>query len=265
MGGVTLHEKVIVIIGGTTGLGFSAAKACVEAGAKVVVVGRNPHHAEEAESALGDAARKQVGDASEPGTAAEAIRTAIEQLGGFHGLYHVAGGSGRRMGDGPLHEISDEGWEATIRLNLTSLFLSNRAAAQQFLRQGTGGSILDMSSVLGFSPSPRYFATHAYAAAKAAALERHSAARRRLTMRRRASASTSWRQALVETPMSGGRCRIPRDHGVHRHEAAARRRPDRPAGRPRCGGGLSIYSDAARFVTVGRSNGARFNCNAQPA
>src|SRR5438034_236129 len=150
MAGVTLHGKVIVIIGGTTGLGFSAAKACVEAGAKVVVVGRNARHAEEAVAALGDTSRKRVGDASEPGTAAEAIRTAIEQLGGFHGLYHVAGGSGRRMGDGPLHEISDEGWEATIRLNLTSLFLSNRAAVQQFLRQGTGGSILNMSSVLGF-------------------------------------------------------------------------------------------------------------------
>ena len=39
---VMLHDKVLVIIGGTTGLGLSAAKACVAASAKVVVVGRNP-------------------------------------------------------------------------------------------------------------------------------------------------------------------------------------------------------------------------------
>jgi len=80
----------------------------------------------------------------------------------------VAGGSGRRFGDGPLHEVTDEAWQATLELNLTSLFYSNRAAVRQFLRQKAGGSILNLGSVVAFSPSPRYFATHAYAAAKAA-------------------------------------------------------------------------------------------------
>src|SRR5215467_7096859 len=47
---------------------------------------------------------------------------------------------------------------------------SNQAAVRQFLRQGTGGSILNLGSVLGWSPSPRYFATHAYAAAKSATI-----------------------------------------------------------------------------------------------
>jgi NAD(P)-dependent dehydrogenase (short-subunit alcohol dehydrogenase family) len=85
-------------------------------------------------------------------------------------LYHVAGGSGRASGDGPLDQISDEGWETTLRWNLTSLFYSNRAAAEQFLRQKSGGAVLNMSSVLAWSPSPKHFATHAYAAAKAAVI-----------------------------------------------------------------------------------------------
>src|SRR5437879_11000895 len=72
------------------------------------------------------------------------------------------------MGDGPLHEMTDEGWRGTLDLNLTSLVFSNRAAARQFLAQRSSGSILNMGSVLGWSPSPRHFATHAYAAAKAA-------------------------------------------------------------------------------------------------
>jgi short-subunit dehydrogenase len=46
--------------------------------------------------------------------------------------------------------------------------MSNRAAVRQFLAQGTGGSILNMGSILGWSPSLKYFATHGYAAAKAA-------------------------------------------------------------------------------------------------
>ncbi|MBI3880532.1 MAG: SDR family oxidoreductase [Verrucomicrobia bacterium] len=163
-----LAGKVIVVIGGTSGLGLSAAKACVAEGAKVIVVGRDAEKVSAAEKELGKAGLGVVGDACSPQTAPAAIATAVLKLGGFHGLYHVAGGSGRRKGDGPLHELTDEGWEFTLNENLTSLFCSNRAAAQQFLKQGTGGSVLNMGSVLGFAPSPRYFATHAYATTKAA-------------------------------------------------------------------------------------------------
>jgi NAD(P)-dependent dehydrogenase (short-subunit alcohol dehydrogenase family) len=162
--------KVFVIVGGTTGLGLSAARALIAAGARVVVVGRNPENLAAATAALGPSARALAGDATRPETAPAAIQLALTELGGFHGLYHVAGGSGRRHGDGPLHALTDEGWDFTLQLNLTSLFLSNRAAVRQFLAQKTGGSVVNCSSVLGFSPSPKFFATHAYAAAKAAIL-----------------------------------------------------------------------------------------------
>jgi NAD(P)-dependent dehydrogenase (short-subunit alcohol dehydrogenase family) len=109
-----------------------------------------------------------VADALEPETAVTAIRMAVERFGRFDGLYHVAGGSGRAYGDGPLDQITDEGWRHTLNLNLTTLFYSNRAAASEFLKRGAPGSILNMGSVLAWSPSPRHFSTHAYAAAKAA-------------------------------------------------------------------------------------------------
>lgn len=163
-----LKGKSLVIIGGTTGIGLSAARAFVKEGARVVIVGRNPGSAQAAKAALGKSAVALVGDATAPGTAIRAIESARSAFGAFHGLYHVAGGSGRSMGDGPLHELTDDGWRATIDLNLTSLIYSNRAAIRQFLAQRTGGTILNMSSVLGCSPSPKYFATHAYAAAKSA-------------------------------------------------------------------------------------------------
>jgi NAD(P)-dependent dehydrogenase (short-subunit alcohol dehydrogenase family) len=163
-----LKGKSLVIIGGTTGLGLSAAKAFIAEGARVIVVGRKPESVAAAERELGPNARALVGDACEPGTAARAIETCLREFGSFHGLYHVAGGSGRRQGDGPLHEITDEGWAYTLNENLTSLFYSNRAAVQQFLKEGRGGTILNMGSVLGFSPSPKFFSTHAYASTKAA-------------------------------------------------------------------------------------------------
>jgi len=164
---ISLDGKVIVVIGGTTGLGLSAAKAFLQAGARVVVVGRNPERGADAEKQLGPYARLLIGDATRSATATAAIEKALREFGGFHGLYHVAGGSGRKWGDGALHEISDEGWQRTQELNLTSLFYSNRAAARQFIQQKSGGAVLNLSSVLGFSPSPHYFSTHAYATAKA--------------------------------------------------------------------------------------------------
>ena len=166
-----LHNQVIIIIGGTTGLGLSAARAVLAAGAAgVVVTGRNPESAAAAVAELGGRAGAVTGDAALPDHADLAIEAAVARFGGFHGLYHVAGGSGRRMGDGPLHEVSDEGVPATLALNLNSVIYSNRAAVRHFLEHGNGGSILNMGSVLGWSPSPRFFSTHIYAAAKSAVI-----------------------------------------------------------------------------------------------
>lgn len=163
-----LANRKLVIIGGTTGLGLSAAKAFIAEGANIVAVGRNAESVELARAELGAAARVLTGDAMREGTAEQAIETCMAEFGAFDGLYHVAGGSGRKMGDGPLHELSLEGWNKTLELNLTSVMLSNRAAIKKFRERKTGGTILNMGSVLGFSPSPEHFATHAYAAAKSA-------------------------------------------------------------------------------------------------
>jgi NAD(P)-dependent dehydrogenase (short-subunit alcohol dehydrogenase family) len=165
---MALENKSLVIIGGTSGLGFSAARAFLAAGAKVVIVGRDAAKVEAAEKELGRNVVGLAADATDPKCASAAINVAVGNFHRFDGLYHVAGGSGRRQGDGPLHEMTDEGWRYTIDENLTSLVYSNRAAVLHFLKQGRGGSILNMSSVLGFSPSPHFFSTHAYAAAKAA-------------------------------------------------------------------------------------------------
>lgn len=165
-----LAGKRLVIMGGTSGLGLSAARAFVAAGARVTIVGRNPETAKAAGQVLGPEVQVLCGDAAESATAIRAVAESVKAFGGLDGLYHVAGGSGRRMGDGPLHELTDEGWEATTRLNLSSVVWSNRAAVRYFLEVGSPGSVLNMGSVLGWSPAPRFFSTHAYAAAKAAVI-----------------------------------------------------------------------------------------------
>jgi NAD(P)-dependent dehydrogenase (short-subunit alcohol dehydrogenase family) len=196
-----LDNKIIVIVGGTTGLGLAAAKAFVGEGARVLVVGRNADSVSQAESALGQSARGLAGDATDPETAPKAIGLAKREFGGFDGLYHIAGGSGRSMGDGPLHRISDDGWQQTIDLNLKSVFNSNRAALREFVALGRGGVILNMTSVLADSPAPKQFATHAYATAKAGIVGlTKSAAAHYASQNIRVNALAP---ALVATPMSG--------------------------------------------------------------
>jgi NAD(P)-dependent dehydrogenase (short-subunit alcohol dehydrogenase family) len=164
-----LTNRTIVIIGGTSGLGLSGARALVAAGATVVIVGRDRDKAIRATDQIGkDHCTGLALDACDAGTAVDAIKTAIERFGRFDGLYHVAGGSGRSKGDGPLHEITNEGIDYTVDLNLKSVLYSNRAAVQQFLKQKTPGAVLNMGSVLGWSPSPQHFATHVYSATRGA-------------------------------------------------------------------------------------------------
>lgn len=196
----TLSEKAYVIVGGTTGLGASAALACCAAGAKVVVIGRNPDSVAQMNSRLGSRGVALQGDACREGATEEAIQKCLSRWGRFDGLYHVAGGSGRRHGDGPLHDLTLEGWRYTLDLNLSSVFLSNRAAVRQFLSAGQGGTILNCGSVLGFSPSPAFFTTHAYATAKAGLIgltQASAAAYAGKNIRFNVLAP-----ALVETPMS---------------------------------------------------------------
>ena len=163
-----LENKNIVMIGGTTGIGFSAAKAFIAEGANIVAVGRNEESVAAAKNILKENAQVFSADATHPETAEKAIQVCIEKFKSFDGLYHIAGGSGRKMGDGPLHQLTLDGWNKTLELNLTSLMLSNKAAIKKFLELKKSGTILNMGSVLGFSPSPKYFSTHAYAASKAA-------------------------------------------------------------------------------------------------
>lgn len=198
-----LAGKSVVVIGGTSGLGLSGVQACLDAGAaSVVAVGRGDELLAAARATLPtDRAEVIAADARDPATAVQAIERAIARVGRFDALYHVAGGSGRSAGDGPLHEIPDEGWDRTLEMNLRSAFYSNRAALAVLIKNKTAGSILNTGSVLAISPSPNYFSTHAYAAAKAGLIGMtRSAAAHYAPLGIRLNVLAP---GLVDTPMAG--------------------------------------------------------------
>ncbi len=155
------------MVTGSSGMAADAARTFAREGADVVVIG-----IDEAQC-RGLGLPYEVADLRDEGQAESAFARIRDSHPRVDATYCVAGGSGRRLGDGPVHDVGLAAWEATLSLNLTPAFLAAREAVRIMLAQprsnsGSRGSIVLMSSVLAFDPAPTLFATHAYAAAKAA-------------------------------------------------------------------------------------------------
>lgn len=219
-----LTDKV-VLVAGATGMAAAAARRFATEGAKVFVTSRTAADCESLVDhirATGGAAEWTVADLRAEDDVERLFEKLRDQFDRVDGLFHVAGGSGRGFGDGPVHAATLEGWDETLRLNLTTMFLVLRATLRQLLEQPPGpagrGSVVLMGSITARYPSPATFATHAYAVAKAGVeglVATTSAYYAPSGIRINAVAP-----GVVRTPMSA---RAQRDPAVQ--EAAGRRQP----------------------------------------
>ena len=110
----------------------------------------------------------RTGTSPHPGGAETAVADAVDALGGLDGIVHAVGMSGRRLGDGPVTAVTDEGWSEILRVNLESAMRLMRVGIP-VLRDSGGGSFVTVGSMLGQS-ADRDFLTAAYAASKAGLL-----------------------------------------------------------------------------------------------
>jgi len=122
---------------------------------------------------LGATAEYMVGDLTDASVAPLLIEKVVARFGRLDGVFNVAGISGRRYGDGPVHECTEEGWAITLNTNVTTQYRVCREAVRLMLTQPPGdngqrGAILNMASILGLHPEPKHFDTVAYAASKGA-------------------------------------------------------------------------------------------------
>ncbi|MFN7992862.1 MAG: SDR family oxidoreductase [Bryobacteraceae bacterium] len=197
-----LRDKVCLITG-STGIAAATARLAAAEGARLFLTSRTGEHCRALAQELD--AGYHAADLSLAGSSAEIVRLCVERYGRIDALYNVAGISGRRFGDGPVHECTEEGWDITLDTNVKSMFLMCRAVIARMLEQppapdASRGVILNMASVLAFSPESRFFATHAYAASKGAILAMtKSMASYYAPMKIRVNAIAP---ALVRTPMS---------------------------------------------------------------
>jgi len=153
----------VLFITGNTGIAEAAARIAVARGANVFVCGLEAEPGDLLHMELG--CGHYAGDLTETGHAERAVAHCLKMYGHIDGLFNVAGASGRKHGDGPLHLVSEHGWEWTLAANLRTTFLVSRTVLRRMIPRRKG-AIVNMASILASSPEAGDFATHAYAAAK---------------------------------------------------------------------------------------------------
>lgn len=157
-----LENKIAVITGATRGLGQGIALGLAEAGANIVCIGRSDdQETKTAVEALGREylnIRLDVGATDAPD---QMIEKTINRFGKIDILVNAAGITRRSM----ALEISRKDWQDVLDVNLTALFFFCQAAAKQFIKQDSGGKIINIGSMTSYQGG---FKVIPYTASKAA-------------------------------------------------------------------------------------------------
>ena len=157
----SLNGKCGLVTGAGSGIGKSLAQGLAEAGAKVALAGRNVAKLEDAAGAINSAglhaAPFQV-DMAKPESIGALAASVLDAFGRIDFLFNNAGMIHRA----PAEDFPLDKWEEMIKVNLTGPFLLSQAVARHLIAQGTGGSIVNTSSliaVFGGISVPAYAAT----------------------------------------------------------------------------------------------------------
>jgi NAD(P)-dependent dehydrogenase (short-subunit alcohol dehydrogenase family) len=154
-------DKVAIVTGGGNGLGKVICTRLVKEGAKVVIAEWEPEPLAEVCAELGGAATGVLTDVSKREQVDAMVSQAIQKHGHIDLLFSNAGVCDYNL----FLEETEENWDRNFNINTRGTFNVGQAVAREMVRQGTGGSIINIGSEAYEVVSP---ATSAYAASKAA-------------------------------------------------------------------------------------------------
>lgn len=132
-----LDGKLALVTGSSRGLGYSIAKGLADAGAAIVLNGRNEERLAEARRSLDDGRRvlhTKAFDATDSAAVEEGVADIEERIGPIEILFNNAGIIHRA----PILEMPEEQWRAVLDANLTAPFLVGRAVARRMIERGHG-------------------------------------------------------------------------------------------------------------------------------
>lgn len=233
-----LKDKVIVITGASRGIGEAIARACVQAGARVVLASRKQADLDRVAGPLGDSA---IAVACHTGKAedVDAMMTrAVERFGRVDGYVNNAA---TNPYFGPLIDTPDAAIDKTFEVNVRGYLYGTRAFVKHARTRDGGGSIVNLASVAGLRAAPMQ---GIYGATKAAVISMTQTLAFELggsNIRVNAIApglvETKFASAIVQNPML-------RDHVVNRTPLQRYAQPSEIAG-----AAVFLLSDASSFQT----------------
>jgi NAD(P)-dependent dehydrogenase (short-subunit alcohol dehydrogenase family) len=156
-----LHGKVAVVTGGLGILGKGFCRGLAEFGANVAVIDLDQEactaFAAELESESG---LKAVGigcDIADPAAVEAMVAHVVDVLGGVHVLHNNAATKSKDLAAffAPFEDFSLEEWRNIMSVNIDAMFLVAKAAGRRMIEQGTGGSVIQTSSIYGIRGSDK--------------------------------------------------------------------------------------------------------------
>jgi len=234
-----LKGRVALITGAGRGIGQGIALRFAEEGAKLALVDIEASHLEETASKLGKTKAEfecYQGDVSRTEDVERCFTQAVERFGRLDICVNNAGIGNPPL---PLAQMTDEGFDRTIAVNLRGVFLCMRAAAQQMIKQGQGGRIISVSSQAGKTGYPML---GPYCAAKAGVILLTQTMAKELGPHKITVNAVC--PGTIDTPLlRGGLDPILKATGLTLEEWALKNAPTIPLGR------IGYPGDVAKLVT----------------
>jgi NAD(P)-dependent dehydrogenase (short-subunit alcohol dehydrogenase family) len=144
----SVEGKVTIVTGGGGGIGAAIAREFALRGAPVLIASRKREHLEPVRDAIvqsGGRCALAVCDVRDAAACDAMVAEAVACFGRLDVLINNHGASIRS----PSLDLSPNAWRTIIDINLNGVFHSSKAAARQFILQGTGGAIINLSSLAG--------------------------------------------------------------------------------------------------------------------
>ena len=168
-----LPERVVLVSGGTQGLGAAIARAAAREGAVVVVSGRRPEPGEKLVAELRDAGAEAhfvAADVADVASAQASVVATVERFGRIDSLVSAAGLTSR----GTLLDTTPELFDQHVAVNLRGPFFLMQAAVQDMVRRGAPGTIVNIITMSEHGGQP-YLAPYVASKAGLAGLTRNAA------------------------------------------------------------------------------------------
>ncbi len=143
-----LSGRRALITGSSQGIGLALARGLAEAGADVVLNGRDVAKLDRAAATLRGEGLTRIAIAPFDVTDSAAVEAGVAAIEAEHGPIHVLVNNAGVNLRGPLHEMPDETWHTVLATNLHSAFYGARAVAKRMIARGEGGKIINTCSVM---------------------------------------------------------------------------------------------------------------------